>query len=118
MSIAEIIACALSLCLVGMLLLSQAMDRHCDQVVRRGEPGRATRWSLRALATLFLGLSLWLCIQGWGGSVGTVAWLGWLSVAALMVAWLLTYAPQSGAAVVALTGLLALAWTALRGFAA
>ena len=47
MSLWQVMACALALCLAGMLVLSQVMDRHCDQLVSRGEPGPALRVVLR-----------------------------------------------------------------------
>jgi len=118
MNVWEVIACAMALCLAGMLLLSQAMDRHCDQLMARGAPGPLLRAVLRLLAAALMALALWYCIGGWGASVGTVAWLGWLSVSALLVAWLLSYAPRSGAVVIALAGMGALAWTLMRGLAA
>lgn len=111
MSAMELMACVLALCLAGMLLLSQAMDRHCEQVVRRGEPGRVRRWALRLAAASLLALALWLCVQGWGAAVGGVGWLGGLSVAALLLTGLLTYAARAGAVAITLAGGMALAWT-------
>ncbi|WP_027014561.1 DUF3325 domain-containing protein [Comamonas composti] len=116
MTLLEIVACALALSLAGMLLLSQAMDRHCSQVLERAEPGLALRVVLRLLGTALMVLALWWCLQGWGPSVGSVAWLGWMSAAALGVAWLLAYAPRGGALLVTLAGLAALVWTGIRGF--
>lgn len=116
MSGAEVIA--LALCLAAMLLLSQAMDRHCSQVLARAEPGWALRALLRVSAVALMALAWWHCLRHWGAAVGTVAWFGWLSLAALAVAWLLVYAPRGGAALVALAGAVALAWSALHALAA
>lgn len=92
------IALPLALCLPAMLLLSQAMDRHCEQILRRGEPGRPLRWALRLAAGLLLALALQRCMAASGAAVGTVAWLGWLSVAAWCLVLILSYAPRRGSA--------------------
>lgn len=118
MTLLEIMVCALALCLAGMLLLSQAMDRHCSQLLAGAEPGALQRALLRLWGAALLALALWLCLQGWGAAVGFVAWLGWLSVGALGVAWLLAYAPRGGGLLVALAGLAALVWSGIRGWAA
>lgn len=47
MSFWPLMICALALCLAGMLVLSQAMDRHCHQIVSRSEPGPVLRALLR-----------------------------------------------------------------------
>lgn len=61
-------------------------------------------------------LALWLCTGLWGGAVGTIVWLGGLSVAALALTWLLAYMPGPGAVLVAMGGLAALAGTLLPAF--
>ncbi|BDR08803.1 DUF3325 domain-containing protein [Comamonas thiooxydans] len=113
MSLWQVMLCALALCLAGMLVLSQAMDRHCDQLVSRGEPGPALRVVLRLAGAALMLLALRHCMDCWGGAVGIVVWLGCLSVAALAVAWLLAYMPRQGAVFAAMGGLGALAWTIL-----
>jgi len=92
------IALPLALCLPAMLLLSQAMDRHCEQILRRGEPGGPLRWALRLAACLLLALALQRCMEASGAAVGAVAWLGWLSVAAWCLVLILSYAPRRGTA--------------------
>ena len=116
MSLWQVMVCALALCLAGMLVLSQAMDRHCDQFVSRGEPGPALRVVLRLAGAALMLLALWLCTGLWGGAVGTIVWLGGLSVAALALTWLLAYMPGPGAVLVAMGGLAALAGTLLSAF--
>lgn len=117
-SVWSVMSCALALCLAAMLLLSQVMDRHCAQILPLGEPGPVLSGVLRGAGLACMSLALWQCMRWWGPAVGTVLWLGWLSAAALLVAALLTYAPRSGAAVVAVAGLFALAWTLAYGVAA
>lgn len=113
MSLWPVMVCALALCLAAMLVLSQAMDRHCDQLVSRGEPGPALRVVLRLVGVALMLLALWLCTGLWGAAVGVIVWLGDLCVAALALAWLLAYMPRSGAVLVAMGGLAALAGTLL-----
>ncbi|MBP7351647.1 MAG: DUF3325 domain-containing protein [Comamonas sp.] len=117
-SVWSVMACALALCLAAMVLLSQAMHRHCEHILPRGEPGPVRIAVLRALSLACMSLALWQCTRWWGPAVGTVLWLGWLSVAALLVAGLLTYAPRTGAACVAVASLSALVWMLVQGLAA
>nr|WP_312990176.1 DUF3325 domain-containing protein [Comamonas koreensis] len=106
-------ALPLALCLPAMLLLSQAMDRHCKQILRRGEPGRRLRWGLRLGAALLLVLALRCCMHTWGPAVGAVAWLGWLSVAAWLQLLILTYAPRRGTALALSASTMVLSYTAV-----
>ncbi|MEG8126625.1 DUF3325 domain-containing protein [Xanthomonas hortorum pv. gardneri] len=48
--------------------------------------------------------ALVLCVLGWGGTVGTMLWLGFLSVGALLVALGLAYAPRWSAWLALLLG--------------
>lgn len=80
---------ALALSFAGMLALSLAMDRHHEQLTRRRETPRLLRGCLRVLGSLLIALALLPCLLAWGGSVGTVAWLGFLSAGALCVVLLL-----------------------------
>ncbi|WP_420223486.1 DUF3325 domain-containing protein [Pigmentiphaga litoralis] len=77
---------------VGMALLSLAMDRHFGQVFSRRAPSRALCILLRVVGALGLVMALVFALDAWGPSVGWVAWLGWLTVGALVVAWMLAYA--------------------------
>lgn len=113
MSFWPVMISVLALSLAGMLVLSQAMDRHCHQIVSRSEPGSVQRAVLRVAGAALMLLALRHCMDCWGGAVGMVVWLGGLSVAALAVAWLLAYMPRQGAVLVAMGGLGALGWTIL-----
>ncbi len=57
------------------------MDRHCDQLVSRGEPGPALRALLRLTGVALMLLALWLCTGLWCGGNHRLA--GGLSVVAL-----------------------------------
>lgn len=98
---------AFGLAYAGMAGLCLAMDRHHAQVWQRDAPPVLRRmlqtagWALVALAVV-------PCLQAWGGSVGTVLWLGWLSAGALALVLLLSYRPRLAAALAALCTPLAL----------
>lgn len=82
---------ALALAFAGMAALSVAMDRHYEQLTRRRETPCLLRMGLRALGGLLIALALVPCLIAWGGSVGIVVWLGFLSAGALCVALLLAW---------------------------
>lgn len=84
----------------GMLGLCQGLERHYKQVWQRS-PSPALRLSLRALGWLGLLLSLLLCAQAWGWSMGAVAWFGVISLAAMVLVMLLPYWPRFAVALVA-----------------
>jgi len=107
------ILCALGLSYAGMASLSLAMDRHHGQVWGRDAAPRVRR-VLQLAGSVLLALAIWPCVAGWSASVGVVAWIGFLSSGALLVALLLPYAPRLMfrssllAAVAALAGLVTL----------
>lgn len=82
---------SLALAFAGMAALSAAMDRHYEQLTRRRETPRLLRVVLRALGSLLIALALAPCVLAWGGSVGTVVWLGFVSAGALCVVLLLAW---------------------------
>ncbi len=83
----------LLLAYAGMTGFCLAMKRHYRQALGN-MPGNHLRWVLRLGGWLALALSLAVCIDQWGGSVGPVAWFGLLSAAALMLVFILPYAPR------------------------
>ena len=99
------------LALPGFFALSQAMERHHEQVAGVAATPAAA-WCWRGAGAVLLLLALVVCLQGWGTSVAVAAWLGVLTLAALAVALLLTYAAHSLRWVAAVSLLLALwgAW--------
>ena len=107
------ILCALGLSYAGMASLSLAMDRHHGQVWGRDAAPQRRR-ALQVAGSALLALAVWPCVAGWSASVGIVAWIGFLSCGALLVALLLPYAPRLMfrssllAAVAALAGLVTL----------
>lgn len=94
---------ALALAFAGMAALGFAMDRHHEQLTRRRETPALQRRLLRGLGSLWIVLALAPCLIAWGGSVGTVAWLGFLSAGALGVALSLPYLPRAAATAAALS---------------
>lgn len=103
---------SLSLCCISALLLSYAgmaglclaMDRHHAQVWGR-DATAAARWGLRVVGGALLAAAVLPCVGGWGGSVGSVVWLGFLSVGALLVVVGLSYAPRVAARAAVAAGL-------------
>ncbi|WP_370679470.1 DUF3325 domain-containing protein [Comamonas sp. GB3 AK4-5] len=95
---------ALALSFAGMAALAFAMDRHYEQLTGRYELPAAQRWMLRCVGTVALAAAVFPCVAAWGATVGAVAWLGWISLAALAVVGLISAAPRWAAG---------LAWAAL-----
>ncbi len=98
--------CVSASCLsyAGMAGLSLAMDRHHAQVWGR-DARPAARWGLRGIGSLLLATAVLPCVWGWGGSVGAVLWLGFLSAGALLVVGWLSLAPRGAAGVAVVAGL-------------
>lgn len=85
---------ALALALAGMASLSFAMDRHHEQLTNQRDVPVRVRWLLRVAGAALLAAAIAPCVAAWGASVGIVAWLGFLSAGALLVALLLAYRPR------------------------
>ena len=83
----------LMLCYAGMSALCLAMDRHQRQLLGY-ETGERPRRHLRIVGAALLLLALLPCIWLWHGGVGTLAWVGLLGIAALLLAAMLSYAPR------------------------
>jgi len=77
----------------GFAALALALNRHHKQVWRR-EPSRRRQWVLRLAGWGLLLASLGLCQAQVGWASGLVWWAGLLTVAALLVIFLLTYRPN------------------------
>lgn len=77
----------LSLC--GFTALALAMPRHNRQLLNK-VLSPASRLVIRAVGWLFLASALGLGMATFNFDVGTVAWLGWLSVAGLVLALVLS----------------------------
>jgi hypothetical protein len=93
---------SLALAHAGMAALGFAMDRHHEQLTRRRDEMPPRRRALLRLAGVaLLVAAVAPCVMAWGGTVGSVAWLGFLSAGALWVALLLPYRPRGVARVAA-----------------
>ena len=80
----------LALSYAAMAAVSLSMERHQEQVMGKAFPALPLRlggWALLAVALV-------PAIGAWGTSVGILAWLGFLTFAALGVGLQMTYAPQ------------------------
>ena len=80
-------------CLAGFAGIALAMTRHARDLLGRANTPRK-RLACRTAGWALLALSLWLCITNWGAAIGLAAWFGLATVAALLVAMALTYAPS------------------------
>lgn len=107
MSYALVVLTALGLCFAGMVALSLAIDRHHKQVYGADAPPRK-RYLLRVGGTLLLALAIGPCVLLWGSGAGFVAWVGMLTVGALLAAGLLPYWPARVAPLAAVAGALGL----------
>lgn len=66
--------------LAGFICLALASDRQGEFLLHRA-PRKQKRRIFRLIGWPFLAVAWLLCWQGWGWSIGTVAWLGWLTMA-------------------------------------
>ncbi|THF62613.1 DUF3325 domain-containing protein [Pseudothauera rhizosphaerae] len=82
----------LALSLGGFALLALASEREGTVLLRR-PASAAERRVFRWLGWPLLGLALALCAWGWLAHFGTVLWLGWLSVAAVVLVFTIAYWP-------------------------
>lgn len=73
---------ALVLCLAGFFFLVFANEREGRRLLRRPASGRERRVCAAAGGVLLF-FALWVCVQEWRGTFGSVLWFGWLTVAAL-----------------------------------
>jgi hypothetical protein len=108
MSYAITVLIALSLCFAGMTALSLAIDRHHRQAYGDDAPPRK-RYLLRIAGTLLLAMAIMPCALLWGAGAGFVAWIGMLTIGALLAAGLLPYWPRRVAPLAAAAGALGIA---------
>jgi hypothetical protein len=96
---------ALTLTYAGMAGLCMAMDRHYVQATGRQEMTPFYRLALRLSACVLLLVSLQVCTHGLGSGVGWVAWLGYVTAGALLVAGLWAWRPRLAVATAAVSGI-------------
>jgi hypothetical protein len=81
----------------GFAALALAMDRHYADAFGRGEsPSPFLRRGMQWAGSLGLSLSLATIVAHAGWAIGSVLWLGVLTLAALPLAVLLAYVPRVG----------------------
>lgn len=100
------IALAFALSYAGFMVLCLSMSRHRREVFDRVFPPRFDV-RLRGLGFALLLLALWASALHSGWQIGAVLWIALLTLAALLVALMLSYAPRQMPALAA--GLLPLA---------
>lgn len=90
----------LALAYSAWVALSLAMDRHYADIHGRGaEPSAGLRQRGRWLGALALSAAFAVCVRDNGWGIGPVAWLGAMTIAALLLVLQLCYAPKSVARV-------------------
>lgn len=75
----------------GFLALSLAMPRHYGQAFPGRKPGAKVPTALRIIGVAALGAALAVCIARWHVGMGITAWVGVLTVAAVLLVLVLTY---------------------------
>lgn len=88
---------AFCLAYAGFAALCLGMDRHYEAVFQRSLP-RRHRAPLRVFGWVALALSLWACAAVWGWRYGVVEWIGILTLAGLLLIWLVAYRPVAAMA--------------------
>ncbi|MBY4947437.1 DUF3325 domain-containing protein [Cupriavidus respiraculi] len=87
---------SLALAFSGLGALSMTLDRHYAQVHGRGaEPPPALLPYLHGLGWLALGLALASHVGAEGWAMGTLYWVGTLTVSGVALVLLLSYAPRT-----------------------
>jgi hypothetical protein len=79
---------------LGLGLLSASMERHARQIFGV-KPAEETRRLRIVAGWVVLTLALFPAIYAYGLSVGVAVWVGFLAVAATLVAFMLTYRPHA-----------------------
>jgi hypothetical protein len=90
MNYVTIVLTALALTYAGMAALALAIDRHHRQAFGADAAPR-TRDLLRIAGAVLLVLAAPPCVHLWGAGGGTVAWVGMLTIGALLSAGVLPY---------------------------
>ncbi len=86
---------ALSLSYLAFALMACAMGRHRDDIIGRGQPDsdRLAKWRLRGVAGVLLLAALGVAVGWVGAAFGALLWALQISLAAMLVAFTLTWRP-------------------------
>ncbi|VFR27279.1 FIG139991: Putative thiamine pyrophosphate-requiring enzyme [plant metagenome] len=74
--------------LAGFVCLALAAERQGEQLLGR-VPMPAVRRGCRTAGWLLLGAALLVCLEGWGDTIGGVAWVAWIGVVSAVLAFAL-----------------------------
>jgi len=94
MAKALLLALALGCCVSGMAWLALAMKAHWQQLRGTQPLARRTVWTLRALGSLALLVSLILCLRADHASMAALVWVMSLIPAVMLVAFTLAWRPR------------------------
>lgn len=88
-----VLMAGLLLAYTGMLGLCLGLERYYKQL-KQPAPAPVVLRALRCAGWMALVASYACCVQAWGTAMGSVAWFGNLSLAALALVFMLPYAPR------------------------
>ncbi len=91
---AMLLSAALLVCVAGMACLALAMEVHWAQVRSGASLSSGGVWRLRVFGAVALGAGLLLCLAVDHASMAALVWVMALGLAALLVAFTLTWRPQ------------------------
>lgn len=91
---AMLLSAALLVCVAGMAWLALAMEVHWAQVRSVASLSNGGVWRLRVLGAVALGAGLLLCLAVDHASMAALVWVMALGLAALLVAFTLTWRPH------------------------
>lgn len=89
-----LLSAALLVCVAGMAWLALAMEVHWAQVRSGAALSIGGMWRLRVLGAVALGAGLLLCLAVDHASMAALVWVMALGVAALLVAFTLSWRPH------------------------
>lgn len=84
------------LALGGMLALCLGLERHFKQFCTRKPPNRILQ-GIRIAGWLALAGSLWTSAGAWGWAMGTVGWVGLISIAGITLVFVAPYLAKRNA---------------------
>jgi len=83
---------AFLLMFIAFVVIAASMSRH-RQPLGSGQLPHAQLYRWRMAGYVLLAASIWPCLLRWNPSIAVALWFGLLTLAAVMLGLLLTYAP-------------------------
>ncbi|MCU4676536.1 DUF3325 domain-containing protein [Catenovulum sp. 2E275] len=86
---------AFVLCFIGFMHFSMSVGKHFSLIYPKAELSRKLFWFYHGIAWLLLIVAMYLCVQFWQTEIGLTVWVCMLQAASFMVAYCITYQPQT-----------------------